>query len=304
MIRATLRLFLASLSIAALLSTGAAAQNDPVADRHFKLGKEAFGKGDLDKAIEHFQRCVETRKDWKEAWYNLGLAHGRKKQHEREIESYQQAVRVDENYVKAWFNLAIAYEDNHQNGKAIECYEKAIKIDPRAVNAIINLGILYVRMDRVDEGIARYLDAIKIDANAVDAHFNLGTAYGKKAAKTEGKDGRDALLRKSNESYKVTLEKNPKHSTAWYNLGTNFEKLGQLDDEIAAYKEALKIRPKYPRALYNLALAFDVKKDSGPALTYWKQYIETSKDVPGEAEYVSEAKRRVESLEKAAQKNQ
>ena len=115
-----------ALVIAFLAPTNGFAQTDTAPEELFKMGNEAFTEGKFDEAINHFKRCVAKRPKFKEAWYNLGYAYGRKKQHAKEIEAYKQALVADPNYIKAMYNLALAYEDNGNDDEAAQGARPAV----------------------------------------------------------------------------------------------------------------------------------------------------------------------------------
>lgn len=286
-------------SLILIPSTGLA-QAEPAPDELFKMGNESFNDGKVEKAIEFYQKCVEKRGDFKEAWYNLGIAYGRKKQFDKEIEAYQKAIKAKpEPYTKALYNLAIAHEDKGDDNKAIEYYNKVVKAEPKAVDARINLGILYAKTDRFEKAIDAYKKAIETDPEVTDAYFNLGIAYGKKAAKETDKEAKKGQIKKEIDAYSKATEKNAKNHKAWYNLAIAHNKLGQTKEEIAAYKKAIDAKSEYPQALFNLAYVYEAK-DKVKALEYWKKYLTVAESVPSEKKYVATAKKRVENLEASA----
>ena len=281
-----------------LLPTVASAQSK-APDELFKQGNDAFNEGQLDKAIDLYTQATTKRQDFKEAWYNLGIAFGRKKQFDKEIEAYEKAIGIDAKYTKALYNLAIAYEDKGSDEKAIEYYEKVVAAEPeRGVDARINAGILYARKGELQKAIDSYQAAIKIDPNVADAHFNLGIAYSKQAAKAKEEAEQKKLWSAEVDAYKAATSKNPSYHKAWYNLAIAYKKLGNVDEEISAYLKAVGVKRDYPQALFNLAHAYEEKKDNVKALEYWGKYVAVAEAVPSEKKYVDTAKQRIDLLKK------
>lgn len=288
----------AFLSLALAIPVVASA-GETAPDELFKQGNEAFNEGKIDEAITKYKTCVEKRANFKEAWYNLGIAYGRKKQFDQEIDAYKKALEADPKYTKALYNLAIAHEDKGNDDQAIEAYKKVLEAEPKAVDARINLGILYARKGKLERAVEVYMEAIGIDSEVADAHFNLGIAYGKQAAKQTDKALKDELIQKEMAAYQLAVEKNNKYHKAWYNLAIAHNKLGKVEEEIAAYVKAVEVKPEYPQALFNLAFAYEEKKDTANALKYWKQYLKVAEPLPSEKKFVATAKQQVERLEKA-----
>ena len=295
----TARHFLLSLLIAVFLAPSLASAQAKAPDELFKEGNDAFNDGQIDKAVDLYSKATEKRKDFKEAWYNLGIAFGRKKQFDKEIAAYEKAIEIDGKYTKALYNLAIAYEDKGSDDKAIEYYEKVVAAEPeRGVDARINAGILYARKGNLGKAISSYKAAIAIDANVADAHFNLGIAYAKQAAKAEDDAEKKRLWAEEVKAYREATAKNPSYHKAWYNLAIAYKKLGNVDEEISAYLKAIGVKKDYPQALFNLAHAYEEKKDTIKAVEYWGKYVAAAEAVPTEKKYVETAKQRIDLLKK------
>ncbi|MEC8025697.1 MAG: tetratricopeptide repeat protein [Myxococcota bacterium] len=295
----TVRHILLSVFFVAFFAPALASAQSKAPDELFKQGNDAFNEGQIDKAIELYAQATVKRKDFKEAWYNLGIAYGRKKQFDKEISSYEKAIGIDAKYTKALYNLAIAYEDKGSDDKAVEYYEKVVEAEPeRGVDARINAGILYARKGQLDKAVEFYKAAIKIDPNVADAHFNLGIAYSKQAAKVDDDTEKKKLWSAEADAYKAATSKNPSYHKAWHNLAIAFKKLGNIDEEISAYLKAVGVKKNYPQALFNLAHAYEEKKDPVKALEYWGRYVRAAEAIPNEKKYVETAKQRIALLKK------
>ena len=292
-------LIIVGAAVALLAPMASSAADKKAPDELFKLGNEAFNNGNIDEAVEHYSAAVKKREKFKEAWYNLGIAFGRKKQYDKEIDAYKKAVEVDAKYTKALYNLAIAYEDKGDVKMAIETYERVTKAEAKAVDARINLGILYAGKDRLDDAIKAYDEAIVNDPDVADAYFNRGIAFGKKAANAEG-DEKNAHVLEEIKSYTLAVEKNAKYHKAWYNLAIANHKLSNVDDEIKAYVSAIEAKADYPQALFNLAFAYEEKKDTANATKYWEEYIKVASSIKSEATFVETARQQLDRLKKAS----
>ncbi|MDR2816522.1 MAG: tetratricopeptide repeat protein, partial [Proteiniphilum sp.] len=61
-----------------------------------------------------------------EEWKKLGNAESDSANYTKAIEYYQKAIETDSNYFDAYFNLGSAFGEIHEFDKAIEYYSKAI----------------------------------------------------------------------------------------------------------------------------------------------------------------------------------
>ena len=119
-----------------------------------------------------------------------------------------------------------------------------------------NLGL-----DLEDAGSAKAMDAyaraIELDAGNADAHVNLG-----RLLQLSG----DIKLAKRH--YERALDLVPNHQLAFYNLGTVFDELNELNTAADYYLRA----PAVPDAHYNLARIFEILGDELAARRHLRSY--------------------------------
>lgn len=297
--RRTQRL-VAAIAMASVFATAGialAADDAPIktAEDFFRDGVEHLASGRVDDAISSFRLCVESKADQKECWFNLGVAWGRKRDFKQEANAYDRAIRLDPNYGRAHFNLAVAYEDLGKFDKALQHYDRAIASDPDAQDAHLNRAMLLLSRKKIDEAIRGFETAIKLKEDNAEAWFDLAEALDIKAETLQEPD-RTKGLRKAISTYYKTLQIDPRHHRAYYNIGVIHHRLQDFTSEVATYEKALKIRPQYTPALYNLAFAQRDKKDYGAAMLAFETYLKVAEGKVGEKRFVSVAKRELRTL--------
>jgi tetratricopeptide (TPR) repeat protein len=119
---------------------------------HNNLGYLFLRRGELDKAISHFETALKVRSSNASAHYNLGGA-------------------LIEN------NLANALARKGLLGEAIGHYEKAAKLRPDYGDAYFNLGSVLFQQGRIDEAIVQWQKALATQPNDADFHTVLGNAF-------------------------------------------------------------------------------------------------------------------------------
>ena len=119
---------------------------------HNSLGDLFLRRGELDKAISHFETALKIRSGNASAHYNFGGA-------------------LIEN------NLATALARKGLLGEAIGHYEKAAKLRPDYGDAYFNLGSVLFRQGRIGEAIAQWQKALATQPNDADFHTVLGNAF-------------------------------------------------------------------------------------------------------------------------------
>ncbi|UCC39885.1 MAG: tetratricopeptide repeat protein [Candidatus Aminicenantes bacterium] len=105
----------------------------------------AFEKtGDLDKAMEDYQKSVELKPDFILPTANIGKIYAKKKQFEMAIEFYKKAVELGDQDATNYYNYGICFMNLGKNEQAKEVLEKLISLDENYSDAYYQLGIIYI----------------------------------------------------------------------------------------------------------------------------------------------------------------
>jgi tetratricopeptide (TPR) repeat protein len=251
--------------------------------------------GKAADAVQAFQFCSQVKPDLKECWFNLGIAHGRQRDHAKEASAYLEAIKLDPAYGRAHFNLAVTYEDLGRQLDALKHYDQAIKAEPQALDAQLNRAMLLLAIERFDEAIAGFERVVQLQPDNAEGYYDLAEAQHIKGGKLQEPE-RTQWLRRAISTYQQCTAKDPVHHRAWYNIGVVHHKLKELDSEIAAYQKTLQLRPKYTPAQYNLAFALRDKGDKAAAKAAFEAYLATAGAVKQEQRFVEVARRELAKL--------
>jgi tetratricopeptide (TPR) repeat protein len=107
---------------------------------HDNLGNALFQEGQVDEAIEHYQKALEINPNFAEARNNLGWALSKRGEVDSSIEQFQKALGIDPNYAHAHNNLGIALVKKGQLNEAIAQFQEALRLEPGYGNAQNNLA--------------------------------------------------------------------------------------------------------------------------------------------------------------------
>jgi tetratricopeptide (TPR) repeat protein len=96
--------------------------------------------GDLAGAISSYTRAIAGRRDFADAYNNLGrLRHDAGAVADAES-LYRVAICAAGNVALYWFNLGVALEDQGRRAEAIAAYERALAMDGSMADAHFNLA--------------------------------------------------------------------------------------------------------------------------------------------------------------------
>lgn len=239
----------------------------------YNLGIIYQHKGEYDPAIHAFLKALEIRPDDYGVWNNLGVAYHHKEEYDLAIESYQTALEIKPDYHEAWFNLGIAHRNKWQYDQAIQAYQTALGIKPDYYEAWYNLGVAHRHKGDFGLAIDAYQKALQIKPDSDEAWYMIGVAY-------DDQEEYDEAIG----AFQTALALRPDNDGVWNNLGVAYQHKEEYDEAIRAFKKALEINPDKVGAWYNLACAYSLKGDSANAV----QHLSTS--ITSEASWRERAK--------------
>jgi protein O-mannosyl-transferase len=121
------------------------------------LGVVRFEKGDVDDAIQKYERSLQLQPDYTEALYNLGSALLQKGEVDRAIGLCEQALQLQPTDADAHVVLGNAFMVKQNVESAIVHYREALKLRPDDSNAHHNLGVA-LQQEGKEEEAARELE--------------------------------------------------------------------------------------------------------------------------------------------------
>ena len=113
------------------------------ADHLFTQGFAAEQRGDMNDALELYQRSLSYDPCASGALINLGTILFNLRNFAGAEESYRKAIEIDPEYAMAHFDLANVLDEKGAFQEAAEHFLEAIKINPQYVDAHYNLAGVY-----------------------------------------------------------------------------------------------------------------------------------------------------------------
>jgi protein O-mannosyl-transferase len=147
----------------------AVTHNNDVA--HNNLGYLCGDRGELDKAISHFETAARIRSGKRDAHYDLGSAFvqmnladdlARKGRSDEAMVHYEEAIKLQPDYADAYYNRGNVLFAQGRTDEAIVDWEKTLQIQPNDADAYTGLGNALLRKGSLREAIANYEKALAL----------------------------------------------------------------------------------------------------------------------------------------------
>lgn len=274
---------------------------------HNIMGGAHASLGQIDAAIESFDRALSINPDFSEAHYNRANALKEKGELAAAIESFRDAIRLRPVFAEAHNNLGITLQECGDLAAAIESFNQAIAIAPDFAEAHNNLGNAAMETGDLAAAIEGFNRALQIEPDFAEAHNNLGNALKEKGKFelaiesfdralrivpdfAEALNNRGIALQEKGdlpgaiESYHRALRLRPDFAEAFSNLGDAQKATGDLTSAVGSFKRALEIKPDFPEAYANLGAALNDSGDPKGAVECLERAVKIQPDFP-EARY-------------------
>lgn len=130
-------------------------------------------KGQLDEAIQCYQKVINLNKNHTSAFYNLGVAFHKKGQIDKAILHYEIAIGLNQEFSDAHYNLGTAYKEKDLLDEAIICFQRVLQLKPDNAAAYYNFGNIFVAKGQLNDAMQYYQKAIEINPNYAEANWNI-----------------------------------------------------------------------------------------------------------------------------------
>lgn len=184
---------------------------------------------------------------------------------QKAIELYQKSIELRPKYSEAYVAMARIMSDAGDNESALAAIKNARKVRPIFPEASAVEGRIYKADGEEEKAIASFKRAIK-EGNGFqpEAHTGLGLLYKEKAesaAASSDYDGEEANYKIASSELKIALAQLGGTEPVLYELlGTIYEKTKKYPEAIATYEEYLRLFPNTPEATTFRSYIVQVKK--------------------------------------------
>jgi tetratricopeptide (TPR) repeat protein len=212
---------------------------------HNNLGYLCAGRGELDKAISHFESAARIRSGKRDAHYDLGSAFvqmnladdlARKGRSDEAMVHYEEAIRLQPDYAEAYYNRGNVLYAKGRIDEAIADFEKTLQIQPNDADAHTGLGNALLRKGALKEAIAHYNQAMALAPEDPHSRSNLAWLLAT-SSDTSIRDGAKAV-ELAQQAVSVSGGREP---LFFRTLAAAYAETGRFSDAIAVIQQAVAI---------------------------------------------------------------
>lgn len=220
--------------------------NDPIIPSI--LGAIYAGLRRYEEAITSYNKAIDLKPDYAEAYNNCAIALKGLGQHKKAISNLEKAIKINPNYLDALYNLGNSLREFGRSQEAIVNYNKVISLKPDHVMAHNNLGNALKAFGKPKDAIASYNKAIELSPHYGEAYNNIAIIL-----KELG------MHQEAISNSKKAIQLKPEAAELYNNLGDILNELDRYEEAIDSFGKALTIRLDSTDTYNNLGIALTGK---------------------------------------------
>ena len=223
--------------------------------------------GDTGRARIAFEKAEQADPSTETA-YNLGRLSFQEGKPSEAMLNYQIVLQRDATFLTAALNLSALQASAGDAGSAIQTLSDIREHYPESGAVTISLANAYFQSDELDRAARLYREATGIANAAADAHIGLGNVSLCQGDTTSAAD-----------HYQQAIASAPDNPDARVNLGTVLIQQGRYDEAVLEFQRALELNPSDLALYLNLAVLYYHTEQYPESLEYCRAVIEQDASV-------------------------
>lgn len=147
------------------------AASDPTAEKYLILSLDYYSEGNYMQSIDAAKEAIKLKKDYADAYNNIGCAYSALHQYDKAIEALTKAIALQPGYELAKNNLALAKKHSDPVGQIISTRQSA--------ESYLSQSLTYFNQKQYELCIAACESALAIKPDYDLAYNNLAATYNK-----------------------------------------------------------------------------------------------------------------------------
>ncbi len=139
----------------------------------YLLGEE---EADLEAAIDAYDKALDLKPDYAEAYNNRGVAKNDLRQYEAALTDLDEAMQLKPATSEIYNNRGNAKRGLRQHQAALADYTEAIRLKPDSAEAYNNRGVAKNDLRQYEAALVDLTEALRLKPKYANAHYNRGIA--------------------------------------------------------------------------------------------------------------------------------
>ena len=107
----------------------------------------------INNAISRLRQVIKGNPENPELYNRLGNLYKALGDLDEAIEQYQKALSIKSDYIQALNNLSLVYADRNEYHKSLGCLKKILQLMPNSAKICYNIACIYARQNKIDDAV-------------------------------------------------------------------------------------------------------------------------------------------------------
>ncbi len=236
-------------------------------DEALRTGWEAYQRGQIDDALDAYQRAVISSPNDASLWYDVGCLHALQRDFDRAREALQRALRLNPRLAPAHDAIGQLAEQAGDLHHAQAWYASATMLEPDHPKFLRHLSRTLLQLNEREAAHRVLSHVLAVVPTDTQARYDVGVLHLKAEAPELAMS-----------EFKVLLQQDPTHVMAWNGLALAYARTGAFDQAVTALNNAKTLQPTNPFTHTNLGVVAAYQQRWDEAGAAWQQTLEQHPD--------------------------
>ncbi len=141
-------------------------------------GNIAYSRGELDEAVQLYQKAIDARPDFGNAYYKMGVCYYRMGRLKKALAAFQQVVDLgDQSHAMASYFVGLIHLFLGEDESAAADFAQFHQLSPESMIANFYLAQLKIKRKEFSEALTLLQELAEVTPNFAEVHYMLGTVY-------------------------------------------------------------------------------------------------------------------------------
>ena len=130
----------------------------------------------IDCQIDRLRATLRERPNYADLHYRLGLLLKHRGNLEEAVDCFDRATAINPNYSKALIQLGLSMQSLGRSDEALDVLDKALTANPESVELHYQLGLIFADRHQFALAVEQFEEAMRGDGQRIEFHANLALA--------------------------------------------------------------------------------------------------------------------------------